>query len=431
MPLIHWPDALLPLSAALAPGLEAAAHLPWPRGGLFTRLGPPGWAAGALSLDPALLGPAVWVGADAALAEAGLPGALDRFRRLTGLLLEAGALLGAAEAEGVDPDAAFADPWRKAAAAVQVDAAAPALGWLEAAAVGLATAPGQSGLDDPRRLAWYLRFAAAQGEPTPPDAAAWARFGRWARDRARGPLSTLSQPVDPAAPRALPEGEWRARAFSHAVVPVEGGARGLSLGLRGAVAMAGDSAVGPGKQGVVVLGAVVDAHALLRREVAGPVGVWALRTGAFGAQVGAARGVELHLFEEGRVELVGADAFVGRLTPALLEMAQQVGVSGTAAGRWRLLSVEADGLRGQLQLEGLQLGPATLHPRQGRRFALPAESMLGPVRGALQMLCSAPITWTVGLEAAGPTLFTRQLVGATPLDFYFGQPGAPAAVEEA
>ena len=56
MPLIHWPDALLPLSAALAPGLEAAAHLPWPRGGLFTRLGPPGWAAGALSLDPALLG---------------------------------------------------------------------------------------------------------------------------------------------------------------------------------------------------------------------------------------------------------------------------------------------------------------------------------------------------------------------------------------
>ena len=57
--------------------------------------------------------------------------------------------------------------------------------------------------------------------------------------------------------------------------------------------------------------------------------------------------------------------------------------------------------------------------------------MLGPVRGALSMLCSAPITWTIGLEAAGPTLFTRQLVGATPLDFYFGQPGAPSALEEA
>ena len=420
MPLVHWPPAWRPLADALAPGLAAGDALAWPAAGLFVEEGPA--PPGRLGLDPGLREGPLFQGEDADLQAAGLPGALDRFRRLTGLVLEAGALLGA------HGPAAWDDPWAWAAAALAVDRAVPALGWLQGAAVGLARRPEESA--DPRRLAWYLRWAAANGGEVPPREEDWARFGLWVRDRARGPLSTLWAPVDPIPPRPLTASEWQAAPRSHRVLALEGGAAGRTFSLRGPGALVGQTAASPGQVGLALAGSVRGGALLLRREGAGPQGSWTLRSGAYGTTVGAARGVELTLHEDGRLDLVGADAFVGRLTPALLDMAQQVGVSGEADGRWALSSLSADGRSGLLRVSGLSLGTATLHPRKGRRYALPADDLLGPVRSVLALLNEVPLRWTLGLDEGGPTLTLAAPWGGAALEFFFGAtPLGPAGLE--
>lgn len=431
MSSIRWHEALAPLASAIAPGLSpglAAMGAPAsPTGGLAVSVGATGLRWGALTVDESLLGPSLYGEEDAALAELAPGFALDRFRRLTGLVLEAVLLHRAIEADeggpqGGDPSQEarqserLQDPWRRAAAALAVDAALPALGWLLPALAGLALEPEQSALDAPRRLAWYLRWA---GGPTPPTPASWVAFGAWIRDRKQGPLAQVSAPLSPAPARPLPGGEWLAAALSHRPVQVEGGERGCQLIVRGVGRIAGPESAPPRGQANLLLGAVSAGYCLLRREAAGPIGGWTLDTGSYGHHVGGARGVELHLHEDGRVEIVGADAFVGRPTPELLEMAESVGLSGTAAGRWTLTELEPDGRSGALHLTGLELGPVSLHPRKGRRFLLPADAMVAPVRATLAALQAGPIRWRT-FEADGQLrLSTHRSLGEGALAFHF------------
>jgi hypothetical protein len=349
-------------------------------------VGPLTWAPGQLPLDASLLGPAPWVGADAALRDEPWGAlALDRWRRATGLLLEGALLHEQAGKLGRPVADVQADPRQRGAAADRLDRSLPELGWLWAEAVALARAPHVSMVDEPRRGAWLLRYEASHGPVQ--TATDWARFGAWCRDRRLGPLATLPVAVDACHPSPWAEG-LLAPALSHLVVQVAPGAAGWMLADGAAASWPARVA---GEPAVVVIGGLSAVDALVGAPL-GPVGTWRLRSGAAMGHVGAARGVELSLLQSGRAELVAADAFVGPPTRGALEMAEQLGVSGMSTGRWRVLSAEgAD--RGTLQVTGLSADRATVHAHSGKRFALPAAEWLDPVRRALADLDGQAAAW--------------------------------------
>ncbi len=422
--MLWKPDRdLRPLADAIRPGVTACLEALGASVPDVTVVGsgsgPPCQVVGAhIVLSDALLGPDLYVGEDATRPPAL---ALDRFRRATGLVAEA-ALMHAHAAELDMPVEALRDAWWGVGRAAEaVDRGLPALGWLWAPLADLLTQPGTSCATAPRRMAWWFRFLretrrpAGDADAVPVDA--WAAFGLWLRDRQRGPLAACPLPLDPAPATPPPGSPWVAPALSLWPLRLTGGAAGTTWSATGG-AFAGATHLAPGGDGVAVLGAVTGSELAVTAGPAGPVGAWSLASGHFGAHVGAARGVELTLGRAGRVELTGADAFVGPPTQAVLAMADQYGVSGAASGTWRLVSVAPDGRSGVLTLHGID-GDATVHPRSGHGFALPAGDWLEPVRGVLRMLDGRPIRWTLD----GARLVTRVDLGGTEMAFHF-EPGA-------
>jgi hypothetical protein len=346
---------------------------------------------GAVVLGSDLLGPGLHAQADAdwlaCAGEALAPLALDRWRRAAGLLLEGLLLHRLARTLGVAAAALPLD-WRTLGwAADQVDVLDPELGWLWQPAAGLMATPQRSLSDEPRRGAWLLRWRQSVGRPVAAealldwsiDAADWAAFGAWCRDPMHGPDASCPLWLPVAAPGPLPE---CAAPLSHHPVAVEAGPAGLrvrSPHLNAVVRL------GAGERRVLSLGSVAGGGMALDAQPGEAAGSWVLASGELGQRVGAARGVELQLREDGVVEISLANAFVGPISGDVLSLARRFGASGFGGGRWSATELGEVGC-GTLVLTDLSVDHLTIHPRKGLQFALPGQAWLERLRSALDRL---------------------------------------------
>lgn len=336
--------------------------------------------------------------------------ALDRWRRAAGALLEGHVLLSLREQ---DPAGDPGSWWRVGVAAERVDRAEPTLGWIWPELADLRRT-GEPGLEaHPRSAAWLVRWLRLTRGLTPTTTAptlddeALAAFGAWIRDP-RGPC------ID--APLPLPLGE-PSRESIFVAMPLSFRALALSTGPAGAraqtsgAALCGPLRVASEEALAGVAGTLAGGLVTITLAPSGPTGTWALNTGVVQERVGAARGVELELKGDGRLEIVLADAFMGLPTTDMLALAESVGVSGWAGGRWRVLSVaptEEEG--GELLLEQVKPKGLTLHPRGGHGYAVPAASVIRPAEQILTALSGATFRWRPGAE--GMTL-TGQVMGVS------------------
>lgn len=304
--------------------------------------------------------------------------------------------------------------WGPAAGAARLDASVPALGVAWAALDALLAEPAAGLGSRPWAGLWWLRSPFADAPPT---AASWAAFGAWLRSPQGGPRAEcpfgvgLAPPLDTLPGTAAP--------WSHLWLRVPPGQRRATLD----AAIAGARAASPGAPALAIVGVTDDARVpSVRWEPAGPIGTWVLDSGQVGAQVGAARGVELHLGADGRAELTAVDAFVGRPVRALLDLAETMGVTGVTTGRWETVSAAADGAAGRITLRGWTARGATVRGRGHTGFALPADGWLGAAEAVLAALQSGPLDWTAAPD--GRLVVEGPLFGAR-ATFYLSQ--APSA----
>lgn len=423
---LSWPDEsawqalATPLRAVLEPALARLDLRPrtlpeilpgWPGG---PRLSPVG-----LHLDPALLGPGLRHPDDEEWAEAqphlaGL--ALDRWRRAAGLVLEGIALAALEEEVGAPLPLAW---WTLGPAAEAVDRAAPALGWLWPEAADLLARPEEGLAAAPRRAAWLVRWFRESGRPwalgerPALDAATWSDFGRWLEDPVHGPAGRAPLPLPRGSAR--PTGAAPLAPLSHHRLRRAAGAAGLALRWPGGGRdLAADEVV------ELLVGSVEGGLLALDEQSVLPTGTWRLSGGSVGERPGAARGIELTLHADGRIDLVFADAFAGPATAYLLDLGRQLGVSGTGQGRYRVVSAHGPG-RGALVFDALEPGLLSVHPRFSGRFVLPAEAVLGPVSRALQVMKEVPWAFQVegeelrlSAEVKGMATVLRLLRGEEP-----------------
>lgn len=406
------PDPVEALLDPVRPLVEAAARALHPRGVEALAELEPGFPAllADLLVDPLADPPQDGVHGPEDLAFARTwpdlaPLALDRWRRAAGRVLEALALRAFEESLGLRLPRAW---WSLGAAAEAVDRAAPALGWLLPEAALLLRAPERGLVSRPRAAGWLWRWARHGGRGWEPgtrpdlDEEDWAAFGVWLLDPAQGPLAVLpvtlldDPPVGEPTP-SLPE-------LSFARLRAKAGPAGLWLRWRG-----GQRGLCAGQAAELRPGRLYAGSLGLHRERVLPEGPWRLAGGDWGDRPGAARGIELRFVEDGRVELVFADAFAGPGSGMLVELAGRFGLSGTGQGRYRV--VEARGpRRGRLVFEELRADLLSVHPRFSGRFSLPAETFLGPLRQALAAIAASP--WD--FEPDGDELLLRARIGGTP-----------------
>jgi hypothetical protein len=179
-------------------------------------------------------------------------------------------------------------------------------------------------------------------------------------------------------------------------VRVAAGPAGARVEATGA-AVAAPTRLAAGERATVLAGSVAGGPAEVCVVATGPVGVWHLRVGRTEGRVGAARGMELTLQEDGSCDLTLADAFVGPTTGGALDLASRFGVSGLLLGTWRVIAYDGDA-------PIVQLGPVrseaiTVHPRGRRGFAMPAGPILGATQGWLDR--AAGTRWRIQPTEAG------------------------------
>ncbi len=396
--MTHWPDApawqalraqVQPAVDALCeriPGLDVrplAVRAGGTNGPLSRR------ATEEIYLSSDALGPQVIRTRDQWLADQGLP--LDRWRRTIAALTE-GAVLHALDQRHGPAEDDWQNTLRVGLAADLVDTADPHLGHAWAPAVRVLQSPHLTIHDHPRTALFWVRFAQVSGPSPRPTPDLWHAFAHHCRDPRRGPAATLPVPIAASSPDA----------FSKHLTMAPLSARVLNCPLR----QAGRSwsVDGPGRPlqldphdgaHTLLFSSVAGGTLHLRRDDQGPLGRWQLNSGGMGNHFGAARGVSLHMRPDGRATLTAADGFVGPTTRGVLDMADQYGVSGSADGTWRLVSIDTTGRSGRLRIQGLHTGMATVHGRGGGGFALPAEEWLAPTRQFLQMLEAVPLQWTL------------------------------------
>lgn len=302
-------------------------------------------------------------------ADAGDPGPpVDRWRRGMHTVLEALALRDLADASGRTPDPS---DWRWLGAAIWAAAqAAPDLG-VVARDYAVALASGDLGAN-PRGgaavcAAWHAEgldvrdqaLGLLAGEAVSP--AAWLRWGTWMAGSG-GLARRIPVPVSPVTAVDIPlrMGPWR---WQPVAVPAN--ARG------GRVLVEGDAAIGrawaTGGEALTTIAATAEGPGAFHPDVGGPVGSWDLASAEGFGQVFGARGVSFQFRRNGRFQLTFADGFVGPLRA--LSVAEEVGTSGTAAGRWRVAGPHT------YRIEGLALHGVTMHGRDKSEFAVPAGPM--------------------------------------------------------
>ncbi|MCB9742776.1 MAG: hypothetical protein H6741_11940 [Alphaproteobacteria bacterium] len=330
--------------------------------------------AGTLTLSRALAGPALHHP-----AEAGPHPPVDRWRRALGCVLEGLADASLEAALGAPP----APAWLRAGAAIALaDRAAPEL-QLAAPDLALALSSGDLGqhpragvapvlllLRESPDLLTLLRDLAEA--PLSPER--WLALGAQAFHPdspllARLPFSPARPPAR-ATPGALPPWSWTPLRLEHP--------RGGALALQGPGAVDRPWVLGGSPERA--LAAACGAPLTLELGPGAPVGRWALGSVSGLGPVMGARGVELELRADGRLELVLADSFVG---PAeALAIAERYGTSGTAMGRWRI-SAPA-----RLRMQDIVTLGLTMHSTDG--MVVPADATS---QGWIQQLQSTDFSW--------------------------------------
>ncbi len=339
-------EALLQPVRALVDGVLAD----WGVGADFhvTVGGSPGWVDGGVVL------PSELAKGDPFPTGQG-PGQVDRWRRAASGVLEGAVLDGLAQRVGAWP----ADDWRWVGLAAEVaDRAAPVLG---AAAADLQRAIATGNLHaHPRAGLAFWRWLRTMGEDPVErfvevargslvSGDEWTRFGGWLFDAAP---RLLEWPVERPPVATMPStwGPWQ---LGRAVVAAGPGGRISTAG-------AGCCSSKWWRAGTVVVVGATDGEGTVEAAPAGVGGRWQVASASVAGQVMGARGVLWTLWEDGRLEIVLSDAFVGPL--AALPVASEVGTSGVATGRWRV--DEAD----VLTFEGVTTAGLTVHGRRGDRM---------------------------------------------------------------
>ena len=324
---------------------------------------------------------------DQAWAEAapdGLEGlALDRWRRAAGAVLEGVALWR-------DRDLDLA--WAEARAVEAADSAEPGLGLLWPELLDLRLRPELGLAARPRQGAWLLRWLRRQGRTVDQlQDVDLAHFFAWLRDPEAGPSGDSPLPLPQSEARS--RSDWEHAPWSATVLRIEAGAAGTRAVAEGG-ALSEELSLAAGEVRDSVFASRTGGAAALRTPALGPVGTWTLSTGVVQERVGAARGVELSLREDGRLEIVMADAFMGLPTTPMLELAETVGVSGWASGKWRVIEVnpQVPG-EGLLRLDRVSSRGLTVHPRPGRSNPVPASALLEPAERMLAALVGAQLRW--------------------------------------
>ena len=355
------------------------------------------------------------------------PLALDRWRRCIGLILEAVELHSLAQELGQAPSELPMEWWSVGLAAEGVDRALPALGWLWPEAVDLLAHPEQGLNRFPRRGAWFFRWLHLQGLEQPPlgsdgielSMEHWLAFGRWTRDRGRGPASLSPIPI-PRAPHVHRTEAWTSEAPALHPVLLRGGPTGMKPVCEGGVLE--PSTPLSADEEVAALVGVLDPGVLsVRDQRAGPVVNWTLLSGGLGAKIGSGRGVEMQLLPDGQLCFVMANAFLGLMEGRLLSMAEKFGVSGEAPGRWRVMEMDDEGRSGTLLFEGLDPTGLSVHPRGTSFFALPAKTWMEPVRRALSQLEDQPLKFTMDPELEEVDLLIEAQIRDSAAELRFGR----------
>lgn len=363
----------------------AAAQLPDAR--LEVTVGPVGGFGerhgGILVLSDLLAGPDVHHPDE---AEGPLP-RVDRWRRAACTVLEHAALLGIQGSCGM-PEPEEPD-WRWTGLALyMLDVVCPAL---QAGHEGLALAieTGAPGIWPRAGVAVMHGLAAFGTDPWPfvmqlldggvISAPQWLELGRWVFDPAGAP-ARLPIPVTRVGEIDIPcaLGPWR---WAPLCVPAH--VRGGRIDVTGPGAV--DRPWAPGGSVHRALAGSTDGLVELRPSPGGPVGSWVVTSAEAFGQVMGARGVSFRFEASGRVELTFADAFVGPL--ASVKMADEVGTSGVASGRWAV----ADAHR--VRFEGIDHTALTVHGRQRGAFRMPAQGF--GIAAWLQALEEAPWAWQI------------------------------------
>jgi hypothetical protein len=322
-------------------------------------------------LSEGLLGPAMRhpVEVDEALG-------LDRWRRAAASVLEAAELLSLARGLQAAPEW----DWRWAGAVLdRVDRAVPELA-LADRDLALAVRTGDPG-SNPRAGLAAIRALPGDvdrllgGELPAP--AEWLAAGRWVFDPQAGP--SLPVPVEPVAdirPGAtLPAWSWRRLT----VAPHTRGGR-LTAGEEVAIA---EEWVPARRRHRTLVAATAAARVVL--SPGAPTGRWDLNSaGGFG-QIFGGRGVQYGFDEDGSMEVILADSFVGPV--AALEMSKTVGTSGLVTGRWEVAG------EASMRFRGLDPSMLTLHGREEDSYAVPAQG-LGPAQW-LRAMCAEPWAWRI------------------------------------
>lgn len=334
-----------------------------------------------LLLSTGLLGPAV----HHPLEPDGPVPPIDRWRRAAASVLEAAALLRLAHVTRQE----VGSDWRWVGAAIYAtDRAAPELAIAEPD-LALAIATGDPGRFPRAGVAVFRAWQAMGREPLDQvrylltggvlSSAEWLEIGRWVGSAA-GAASALSvvveRPADSDIPCEVPPWSWRP-------LRVPAHPRG------GFVKVEGEGAVGEpwaaGGHELRTLAAAAATTCRFAPMAGGPVGSWDVASAEGFGQVMGARGIRYDFHADGRVDVVLADAFVGPL--AAVAMADNLGTSGVAEGRWRVAGPYS------LAFYDLQTQSMTLHSRTRDRFVMPARGF--GLAEWLKALVEQPWVWQV------------------------------------
>jgi len=354
-------------------------------------------------LDAALLGPGVHH-PDEAL---GPVPPIDRWRRALASVLEAAALRELSRRLDRPPQL---DDWRWVGAAVYAaDAVAPDAGLaLPDIAAGLAS--GDLVATPRAGVLAYLAWRQAGSDPVQQaqylledgvvSAKEWLKLGGWVFDAA-GPGRRLPVPAPSPEPIDLPAelSPWSWRPLHVPAHPRGGHVEASGPG--GAA-----QAWAPAGEALRTLAGATDGPCKLVGRPGAPVGCWEVASAEGFGQIMGARGIQLELYADGRLQLILADAAVGPL--AALAMAEEVGESGVSNGRWTVAGPR------RLAFHQVRSESLTLHGRKGQGFAMPSGGF--GIGAWLQALEEGAWAWKQTPGPPGPPerlVLRGQMMGST------------------
>lgn len=319
---------------------------------------------------------------------------VDRWRRALSSVVEGVALLELSNE--VAAPVSMTWPWL-AAAIDRADQQIPALGVADAdlaAALASGTAVGRGGLAVARawRAAghdpWERARRVIAGESIGIDE--WLALGQWLLGRE--PVARLGTAVSRVAPVDIP---FELPPWSWARVAVPAHPRGGEVGVEGPGGALSSYAVAD----VVfeTLTGALDGTVRFVPRSGGPVGTWDVASARGFGQTYGFRGLQFCFRSSGVFEVVLADAFMGPLEA--LELADQMGTSGTSRGRWSVAGQQ------ELRFQNVVNQGLSMHGRGGAGYAMPADNAgIGVGLRALE-----EGVW--GWEIDGGTLWLRGALG--------------------